>query len=67
MRVFKLLFFVFIGFALLFYSMKDYKIYKKEKKTFLDNAPGLPNWFDSMLFGVFFIILGISLYMHHNE
>lgn len=67
MRVFKLLFFVFIGVALLFYSLKDYKSYKKEKMTFLDYAPGSPTWFNFMLFGIIFIMLGISLYMYHNE
>lgn len=57
--MFKSIVFIFIGFVCIVNSARLHFKYKKRKMNFLDDAPGAPLYFYFLVFGIFFIIIGI--------
>jgi hypothetical protein len=57
--MFSTILFLTIGIFLLILFNISYSKFKKNKRTFLDYAPGQPPHFFFILFGILFIVMGL--------
>jgi hypothetical protein len=61
MEYLKVVVFFLLGLSMVINAGRLHFKYKKEKSTFLVDAPAAPKYFYYLVFGCFFIIFGIAI------